>query len=212
MSESKSLLKPNAWEAYYKEKFHKPAREFVVEFFKKVELVDNQKMRGTAIDLGAGVGHETFLLLEKGFNVIAIDKQKMAFDFMLIKYPEIVKYKDHFKTLISSFEELDSQELPNVDIIVASFSVPFCKPEYFKKFWSNIVNKIDSGGYFVGNTFDPEIVAFWKEDKKNMTFHTKEQTIDLFKEFNIISFKEVKITPKEDRKIDHYYEVIAKKK
>lgn len=58
----------------------------------------------------------------------------MAFDFMLIKYPEIVKYKDHFKTLISSFEELDSHELPNVDIIVASFSVPFCKPEYFKNF------------------------------------------------------------------------------
>lgn len=202
------FTKPGRWELYFKNKLHEPVREFVVDALQKIS---NDNATGKlALDLGAGVGHETLLLLEKGYNVIAVDGQKEAFDFMLQR-SEIKQYQAHLKTVISDFETLDFDSLPDVDLVVASFSLAFCKPAFFDTFWSNVMRKIKPGGYFIGNTFDAGFTAINKKDRPGMTFHTKAQTEALFKNFNIMSLQEVKNEGKVVGAFDHYYEVVAQK-
>jgi tellurite methyltransferase len=202
------LTKPSRWELYFKNKLNEPVREFVVDAIQKIS--NNNGTDKIALDLGAGVGHETLLLLERGYNVIAIDGQKEAFHFMLQR-PEIKKYQAHLKTVVSTFENLDFALLPDVDLVVASFSLAFCKPTYFDTFWNNVTRKIKSGGYFVGNTFDPGFTAINKKDRPGMTFHTKAQTEALFKDFKIISLNEVQKEGKVAGACDYYYQVVAQK-
>jgi tellurite methyltransferase len=176
-------MKPSSWESYLKESLNWPARHFIVNNLKNIP---SPKKGAVALDLGAGVGNDTLLLLEKGFDVIAIDSEKIAFDLML-KRPEIRKHQSHLKTVQSTFQDLNFAELPNADLIVASFSIPFCPPKYFDRFWQNLVSKIKPGGYFVGNIYSPRSRASFKKRHDKMTFHDDQQTIDLFKDFTIIS-------------------------
>lgn len=201
-------IKSNRWEGYYINKLNEPAREFIVQALK---TIPNPKSGDIALDLGAGVGHETLLLLEKNYNVIALDKQKIAFDFMY-KRPEITQYKDRLKTIIASFEDLDFTLLPDLDMVIASFSIPFVNPKNFDDFWTHLVDKIKSNGYFIGNMFDPGFTTFNEKDRSVMSFHTKQQTIGLLKKFTILSFKEVKEAAKDPGKYVHHYEIIAQKK
>jgi tellurite methyltransferase len=198
---------PNKWDAYFDAKLQEPPRQFIKD---ALQMLPAAHGKIYAIDLGAGVGHETLLLLQKGYHVVAVDNQKIAFDYML-KRPEITPYKDHLITKVTAFEGFDFNELPNIDVVVASFSLPFCKKENFDAFWLSLVAKIPSGGYFIGNTFDPGFTAFRDKDREHMTFHAREQTLKLFDDFKIISFKEVKKPANEPGKFDHYYEVIAQK-
>lgn len=69
-------------------------------------------------------------------------------------------------------------------------------------------------GYFVGNFFG--LNDSWTKIKKEMTFLSKEQTLDLFKNsFEIIHFNEIEKDGKTGlgkMKHWHIYNVIAKKK
>lgn len=202
------IFKPNPWDNYFRKKLNDPPRDFLAKGLHNIPSLSSTQV---AIDLGAGVGHETYLLLQKGYNVIAIDNQKTAFDIML-KRPEIIPYKDRLTTYEASFENIDFQKIPSADIVIASFALPFCKPDQFNQFWDKVSHQIKPGGYFIGNTFDPGFTAFKDNTRKNMTFHTKTETISLFKEFNILKFKEVKNPAAQKGLFDHYYEVIAIKK
>ena len=54
----------------------------------------------------------------------------------------------------------------------------------------------------------------WKETKKSMVFLNKEQVLELFKEFDIISFKEIEedsLTGCSEMKHWHIFEIMAKK-
>lgn len=97
------LLKPNPWDRYFHKKLSDPPRDFIVAQLNTIPIPSSDEV---AIDLGSGVGHETYLLLQKGYSVIAIDNQKIAFDMML-KRPEIIPYKDHLKTYEVSFEKIE---------------------------------------------------------------------------------------------------------
>ena len=83
----------------------------------------------------------------------------------------------------------------------------------FQKLWNKINDSILKDGYFVGNFFG--INDEWKSTKEEMTFLTKEQVIELFKDFEIIEFKEVEkdgATGLGKMKHWHIFNVIAKKK
>ena len=176
-------MKANSWETYLKKTLDWSRRPFIVSTLSKIP---SPKEGAIALDMGAGAGNETLLLLGKGFDVIAIDSEKVAFDLML-KRPEIIKHQGRLKTIQSNFQNLDFESLPLVDVVVASFSIPFCPPKYFDRFWQDLVSKIKPGGYFVGNTFSLESGSYFIKRKNQMTFHNDKQTIDLFKDFNIIS-------------------------
>lgn len=195
------------WDAYFKSKLNDPPAGFVVEALNALQQNNPNKI---AIDLGCGVGHETLELLKKGYHVVAIDGQGQAFDYMK-QLPNMPQYESHLKTVVSSFEKLNFAELPEADIIVASFALPFMKPEDFNRVWTQVKSKIKPGGYFVGNFFDPDYNFFQAKFRASMTFHSKAQAMALFHGFQIVGFQEVNAPALKAGAMNHYYAFVGKK-
>ena len=162
---------------------------------------------GNAVELGCGAGRDTVCLIKNGWNVLAIDRENVESRIAAKLSEEELK---QFKFLKQKFEYI---ELEKNNLVVANFSLPFCNKNNFKELWNNINNSILKDGYFVGNFFG--INDEWKSTKEEMTFLTKEQVIELFKDFEIIEFKEVEkdgTTGLGKMKHWHIFNVIAKKK
>ena len=82
-----------------------------------------------APDLGCAKGTETLGLLQHGWNVLAVDREKDAITSLERKVrPE---RRTRLRTRIAAFGEI---ELPPLDLLLACFSLPFCNPEYFPAF------------------------------------------------------------------------------
>ena len=162
---------------------------------------------GNAVELGCGAGRDTVCLIKNGWNVLAIDRENVESRIAAKLSEEELK---QFKFLKQKFEYI---ELEKNNLVVANFSLPFCNKNNFKELWNKINNSILKDGYFVGNFFG--INDEWKSTKEEMTFLTKEQVIELFKDFEIIEFKEVEkdgTTGLGKMKHWHIFNVIAKKK
>lgn len=83
-----------------------------------------------AIDLGCGAGRDTIALLKYNWNVLAIDKEDTE---DIIKDQLSKEEQRRFKFLKSVFGEMN---LPKANLIVANFSLPFSKKEYFNSIWN----------------------------------------------------------------------------
>ena len=102
---------------------------------------------GTAIDIGCGAGRDTVFLIKKGWKVTSIDKENTK-DIIEEQLNE--EQKTRFKFIQSNFENII---LPKNNLIVANFSIPFCKQEHFKAFWNKIVNSIKKNRIFCRKFF-----------------------------------------------------------
>ena len=162
---------------------------------------------GNAIELGCGAGRDTIYLIKNGWNVLAIDREDTK---SLI---EEKLNENELKKFRSSVQNFQNVKLEKNNLIVSNYSIPFCGKKYFKEFWSKIEESIEKDGYFVGNFFG--IKDSWVEIKPKMVFLSKTEVLELFKDFDIIHFKEIE----EDKKTAlgvmkhwHIYDIIAKKK
>lgn len=161
---------------------------------------------GNAVELGCGAGRDTVYLIRKGWNVLSIDREDV--ESRITKNLTEVELK-RFRFSKQKFEDI---ELEKNNLVVANFSLPFCNKNDFKELWNKINDSILKDGYFVGNFFGDK--DEWKSTKEEMTFLTKEQVIELFKDFEIIEFKEVEkdgFTGLGKMKHWHIFNVIAKK-
>jgi tellurite methyltransferase len=141
-----------------------------------------RKPPGIAVDLGCGSGTDTLVMLEKGWQVVAVDSDRGSLTMLEQTVPMSIKPR---LTLVQkSFADV---ELPRALLINASFSLPFCQPEYFDTAWKKITNSLLQGGRFAGHFFGPH--DSWATNS-SMTFHTRQQLIDLFEDVTIESLDE----------------------
>lgn len=196
------------WESYFKSKLRDPPAGFIVEGLKAIHQTNPNK---TAIDLGCGIGHETLELLKAGYKVTAIDSQSETFEYMK-QLPLMPRYEGNLKTIVSTFEQLDFQAIPQVDLVIASFSLPFMKPQDFNRIWQQVVSKVKPGGYFIGNFFAPDFSFFAEKFRHSMTFHSKLEAVALLNGFEIVSFQEVNVPATKPGTMNHYYAFVGRKR
>lgn len=161
---------------------------------------------GNAIEIGCGAGRDTVYLIKNGWKVLAIDNEDVESIITNKLSKEELK---QFKFVKQKFEDI---ELENNNLVVANFSLPFCDKNNFKEFWDKINDSILKDGYFVGNFFGNK--DEWKNTKGEMTFLTKEQVIEMFKDFKIFELQEIEkndFTGLGKMKHWHIFNVIAKK-
>ena len=177
----------NKWQKYYQNKLKEPPRELLVKALGLMNIDSSAHPR--AIDLGAGVGNETLLLLKSRFLVTAVDNNALAIE-MLRNRPGMQEHLRNLTTMESSIETLDWSKLPKSDLMLASFALPFVAPKNFSGVFNGIKNNLKPRGYFVGHFFDPSYIGFPEKERVHMSFQTKQQVFELFKDFEMLYFNE----------------------
>lgn len=203
-----AALRHGKWDRYYKNKLDQPPRQVVIKALSLFEVP------GKAIDIGFGVGNETILMLNSGWQVWAIDSEPKA--IQIINQRKDIKDSRTLFAAVANFEENSTWDmLPQVDFISASYALPFCNRHNFEKVWAHIKQKINSGGRFAGHFFGLNYQGFTEKEMKQMTFFTKEEILNLLQDFDIEYFQEVE----EDSKSgtgkaihSHIFEVIVQNK
>ena len=170
-------------------------------------LIKSLKFKGVALDLGCGSGRDSIELLKNGWKVISIDSTNTE-DFIKNKLAD--NEIENFKFIQGKFENIN---LEKNDLTIAYFSLQFCEKSKFQDLWKNIENSIKKNGFFMGNFLGNN--DSWKRLKKPLIFFSKEEVLELFKDFKIIKFEEIERDGKTGLGIMkhwHIYNVIAKKK
>ncbi len=155
---------------------------------------------GLAIDLGIGGGRDAAALLARGWRVIGIDSEPAA--LALLRHPRLTLRQEPFETA----------ELPGADLVNASFSLPFCRPEAFPALWRRIASALPGGGLFAGQFFGPR--DDWAVDP-GIADLTRAELLALLSAFEIERFDEEERdaeTQSGERKHWHVFHVVARKR
>lgn len=194
----------SGWENYYQKMQGRAPRQVLLDVLDKFEKETSINSRN-AIDLGCGAGNETVVLLEHGWNVLAIDGDPGGIKRLMENVSKVDRSR--LQTQVAKFEQVS---LRATDLIHASLSLPFCHPDHFPVLWSKIVNAIQPGGRFAGHFFG--VRDSWANEP-DMTFHTEDQVRALFEDFEFESFQEIDEdgTATSGPKHWHLFTVIARK-
>lgn len=187
------------WNSYYNAIENRPPRQTILTALAGFEE------SGFAIDLGCGTGRDTEELLRQNWRVLAIDQETEAIQRLQAKF----EHHPQLTTQVSSFEEL---KLPQkVDLVNASFSLPFCSPVAFSSVWENIFNSLKKGGRFCGHLFGDR--DSWR-DKDFLHCQTRSQVETLLKPYKIELLEEEEHsgqTPLGEARDWHIFHIVAQK-
>jgi tellurite methyltransferase len=193
------------WREFYRWTAKRPPRELLLRTLDHIDWEGGGARRRTAIDLGFGAGTDTLELLRRGWNVLAIDQQPGAAEFLSRRVP--AAHRRRLTTLVAPIEEL---VLPPSDLVYASFSLPFCPPRRFPELWGAIRRSVRPGGHFAGQLFGDH--DEWKGERP-MAFHSRAQVLSLSRGFRIELLRE---TTEEGRSFEgpkhwHFFDLILEK-
>lgn len=195
-------MKNKTWIDYYEATKDNPPTKILVS---SVDLLEDTA--GKALELGAGSPKDSIYLLEKGFEVTAVDKapgSKKLFSGL--------ESNKNFKFISSSFSEFEFEK-DKYTLISAQRSLPFINSEEeLKKVFGNIKNSLKTGGVFVGHLFGTNDT--WCKKGRSMTFVTKEEVETLLEGMEIkelIELEEDSPTANGDPHHWHMFDIIAVK-
>ena len=192
------------WPGYFGAVLGKGARETLIA---ALDLFARERFTsGFAVDLAAGEGRDTLELLKRGWRVLATDAHPEAFSHLWPRVPEALK--PNLTTVEASFAET---EIPNCDLVNASFALPFCEPRHFPDLWNRIIAAIRPGGRFAGQFFGKRDSWAALPDR---THHTREEVLQLLEGFDIEMMNEEEKDDPPDVRSPKYWQlfhVVAKK-
>lgn len=195
------------WAAYYSAVVGRPPRDTLLAALARFELEESAASSRLAVDLGCGEGRDTVELLRRGWRVLGIDGEPEAIARLLSR-PDI--NLDCLETQVVRFEQMNLPEA--VDLINASFALPFCPPEHFLGLWKKIVLSLRSGGRFCGQLFgDRDSWAIYS----SLNYHTREQVEMLLQPFEVEMLEEEEHPGKTalgEDKHWHLFQIVARKR
>lgn len=216
------------WPGYFNAVEGKPARETLIkalELFDK-EVTGKKPTHRTALDIGCGEGRDTReLLRRKGpirWDLMVTDGSDKGLDILLTS----LQPKEHARIYAACclMEQLPrryprqvrigvkERRVAQVDLINASFSLPFCKPRDLPALWRWIVAHIKPGGRFAGQIFGDRDT--WAH-ARTTTGLSRARVDRMFKGF---VFEELREEEKDDRttmgelKHWHVFHIVARKR
>ncbi|MGA7936663.1 MAG: class I SAM-dependent methyltransferase [Kovacikia sp.] len=195
------------WATYYQAVAGRPPRETLLRALANFEAEPFPDRPRLAVDLGCGDGRDTVELLRRGWQVLAIDGEQKAFDRLLDR-PDLPD--ELLQTQLMRFEALT---LPaRIDLVNASFCLPFCPPPDFPNLWKTIVTSLKPDGRFCGQLFgDRDSWTIYP----NRTHHTRQQIEGLLQPFKVEWLDEEEhpgVTAIGEEKYWHIFHIVARKR
>ena len=192
------------WPGYFASVLGKGARETLIA---ALDLFAQEGFTaGLGVDIAAGEGRDALELLRRGWRVVATDNHPDAFPLLWSRVPETLRPR--LTTVEVDFAET---EVPDCDLVNASFALPFCRPEHFPALWRRIVAAIRPGGRFAGQFFGDR--DSWAA-LPGRTHHSRDEIMKLLESFEIeVMNEEEKDDPPGLRSPKHWqlFHVVAKK-
>ncbi|HHF7368491.1 TPA: class I SAM-dependent methyltransferase [Legionella bozemanae] len=199
------------WSAYFlahlDSKHHPLVEKACAKFSDEndAQQITNQSLK--ALDLGCGTGRDTVFLVDKGFNVTALDAEREAIEITR----ERTRHKANQITFIES--QLEKMQLPEqYHLISSNLTLSFVLSKYFHGTWSEIVQHITFDGRFSGQFFGDQ--HEWANPVQS--YFSYSQMLDLFRLMFEIEFLEVSLSQEETTtdgtRLWHQYDIIACKK
>ena len=194
------------WTGYYRWTARRPPREHLLRTLDHIDWEGGRPPRGTAIELGFGAGTDTLELLRRGWRVLAIDGERAAAAFLDRRVPA-----EHRRRLTIVVGPMETIALPPADLIYASFSLPFCPPDGFRRVWAAIRASLKPGGHFAGQLFGDR--DEWRPRQPTMTFHSLSEVRRLARGFSLELLRETTEAGMSYHgpKRWHYFDVILEK-
>jgi tellurite methyltransferase len=191
------------WVGYYDEQGEREPRDVLMQV---LAMFDDGGRRGLAVDLGCGQGFDSAELLRRGWEVIAIDATEEGIQRLRRRIPDSDALR--LRTVLSRMEDAT---VPTADLVFASFSLPFCRPQVFPRLWSDIREAIRPGGRFAGELFGDRDT--WASSEEDMTFFDIASARALFAGMELESFVEEENDDKgwDEMKHWHVFHAIARR-
>lgn len=161
----------------------------------------------SVVDCGCGAGNDLEYLLKHGAQVTGFDASEQAVSICAAKLSQYSEAR--CKLAHATFNEFDYQQY---DIALCSSSLYFCHPALFDQVWRKIIQSIKVGGYFCGTLLGDK--DSWNFAEFATTSFSKAEALELFKDFEIITFDERDkqgISVAQAEKHWHSFSVIAQK-
>ena len=196
----------DTWAAYYQKVAGRPPRPLFVQAMTYYGDSPNVAPGGrSALDLGCGDGTETLALLHHGWQVFALDQHADAIARLEARVADDQRHRLTTRCCL-----MEEAVFPQVDLVYAGLSLPFCTPAAFPTVWQKIVAALPVGGRFAGHLFGDRDA--WAGP--DLTFQTVAEARALFAGFAIEAFREFEEdapTALQGMKHWHLFEVIARK-
>ncbi|WP_426564780.1 class I SAM-dependent methyltransferase [Angustibacter sp. McL0619] len=191
------------WGDYYARRTDRPPRELLLRAH--TTYTKGGRGPGEAVDLGCGDGADTAWLLRHGWSVTAVDASAASERHVRANAEG---YLDRLDLIIG---DLATTELPEADLVVACFSLPYVPPARFGAMWDGVRAALQPGAVLAVTLFGER--DSWAGRFADMTFHSRAQVDARFAGLDVLELTEDEQDGTSDigPKHWHTFDVIARR-